>query len=215
MNQTLSNLIEAEKDPHFMDVFLEQVGYKNAVKEGFINGSDSGEDQNSLKFTRVAKSLFSAKLLSASFSDDADEKNSNFQSPREINFNQNAISPPLSLSEKQQAHIASQHTMPTVSVKTMCSKWLEYENNRIVQFSFKNVMLPALVCFTLLTFVLYFISMYTDREHLKRCKQSALKMKNSFRSSIRGSVRSKSSSSDNQVAGSRGERFATFSDDEI
>ena len=212
----MENLIEAEKDPHFMDVFLEQVGYKNAVKEGFINGSDSDEGQNSLKFTRVAKSLFSAKLLSTSFSDDdVDENNFNSHSPREINFNQNAISPPLSLSEKQQAHISSQHTMPTVSVKTMCSKWLEYENNRIVQFSFKNVMLPALVCFTLLTFVLYFISMYTDREHLKRCKQSALKMKNSFRSSIRGSVRSKSSSSDNQVAGSRGERFATFSDDEI
>ena len=75
--------------------------------------------------------------------------------------------------------------IPIVSIKSMCDKWLEFENSRLVQFSFKNVMLPSLGIFSLLTFVLYFISMYTDAEHLKKCKQGALQLKSSVKTKKR------------------------------
>ena len=77
----------------------------------------------------------------------------------------------------------------SVSVKSTCDKWLEINNSKLVQNSFKEVMLPSLGVFSLLTLVLYFISLYTDKEHIKKCKKSATHMRSSFKKSIRSSVR--------------------------
>jgi len=53
-----------------------------------------------------------------------------------------------------------------------------------------QVMLPCLALFTLLTIILYFVSIYTDKEHIEKCKKSAARLKSSFRRSMEDSLKS-------------------------
>ena len=82
--------------------------------------------------------------------------------------------------------IMEKYSMKNVTMNSCkaCQMWVDDQTKAMVMCSCYRVMLPSLILFTILTVILHFFSMYTDRSSVRRGKRKLNRMKTRFKTKI-------------------------------